>query len=311
MADEYGTAIRYRIMLAAARPQNSRVAAKVQDKEILQLCVDPEVEHEHENKQGSSCCTAVPAPLTAAVRMAREAAADAAAATAEAAEHQCVSTICIEEEKRQHRRRRRNPLQVAVPPAFESVPVLSSADESRMRNTVSCRIISHGDCVSTFENAPTPSSADAVAGDFAMKRSTTPNSFFLAQSTFESKPLQSTADVSHADSNNCGPVGDGIFESAPIGTVATVTHAETMEASCSDKDQHIFESQPLQSFASVRHGERAAVEDTQTVFESKPVASKAHAKAGVDGVDSESEYETDDDTCEPVDTEEETTAEEA
>jgi len=63
----------------------------------------------------------------------------------------------------------------------------------------------------------------------------------------------------------------------------------------------------MAELASVRHGERP----TEIVFESKPVASKAHAKAGVDRVaDSESEYETDEDTCEPLDTEEETTAEE-
>jgi len=310
MVDEYGTAIRYRIMMGA-RLLKSQVTANVQDEEMMQLCVDSEVEPEQDNEQGGSCFTVVPAPLTAEVATVTDAAADAAtgtAAAAAAAEHLCVSTMCMDEEKRQQRRRRRTPFKVAIPEVFESKLVSSSADKNRTRNTALNRIVH---CASTFENAPTPSAADVVAGNFATERSMTAAKSSLAQSTFESKPMRSTADVSLADCNHCGPLSDGIFESAPIATVATVTFAETLEATSSDKDQHIFESQPLQSFATVRHGERPTVEDTQIVFESKPVASKAHAKAGVDGVaDSESEYETDEDTCEPLDSEEETTAEE-
>ena len=62
--------------------------------------------------------------------------------------------------------------------------------------------------------------------------------------------------------------------------------------------QHLrFESQPQKSKAEVSHGTAASnMDDVQpAVFESKPIMSKAHAKAGAEAAAaSESEYETDD-----------------
>lgn len=67
-----------------------------------------------------------------------------------------------------------------------------------------------------------------------------------------------------------------------------------------ETSQSVFESQPVGSAASASSHASGAVgvaavssSEHPCVFESRPAVSKAHAKAGVQEVLSESEYETD------------------
>eukprot|EP00419_Tripos_fusus_P078253 CAMPEP_0172937534 /NCGR_PEP_ID=MMETSP1075-20121228/222568_1 /TAXON_ID=2916 /ORGANISM="Ceratium fusus, Strain PA161109" /LENGTH=571 /DNA_ID=CAMNT_0013798909 /DNA_START=12 /DNA_END=1729 /DNA_ORIENTATION=+ len=207
---------------------------------------------------------------------------------------------------------------------FESEPVKSTAAV-----THSDKVAEQTDTAiqSVFESVPVDSKASAKAGldgagseseyetdDEYAKHSTKHGSWWVRdepveeQSVFESTPRESqAADTGHSVSAPMEPVEEqSVFESTPLESKATFAagrqdvdaQAEWAETEAS---KSVFESEPVKSTAAVTHSDKVAEqEDTaiQSVFESNPVDSKAHAKAGLDGAGSESEYETDEEEAE-------------
>merc|ERR1712136_479410 len=170
------------------------------------------------------------------------------------------------------------------PSVFESKPTASQA-------TVTCNVsFSHHDAEkTTFESIPCKSKAD-TSQDSAPQSSEC--------STFESKPARIRADV-WMSTKKGGELSSqpSVFESVPKKSTAAAKCHE--QASLPTTDQFTFENIPGKSSAVVSWRTPAApgadAAAGQSVFESVPKASAAHAKSGLVRSGSDSEYTTDDD----------------
>jgi len=90
------------------------------------------------------------------------------------------------------------------------------------------------------------------------------------------------------------------FESSPVASCADTGYGAAVETAAQPSQHSTYESDPAQSKAEVGYFQTSTAGDGScgpSVFESCPVESKAHAKAGVDGAASESEYETDEESA--------------
>lgn len=178
----------------------------------------------------------------------------------------------------------------AVQSVFESTPTPSSADVMHSQNSDGAVVFAEDEAFDTFESQPTASTTDTgYAGGAVVEQP--------EDHVFESRPRASLADVSSlmiVSELDCSDE-PAVFESTPAESPADVSLSmEASDLDCSE-EQAIFESTPAESKATVTHASATTSETEvgQSVFESQPRASFAHAGQWIEPADSESEWESD------------------